>query len=141
MGQIQGAFVQGLGLYCMEECLYNEEAQLLNPNPWHYTLPASHSIPIKWNVSFLEKTPLKGGVYGSKATGEPPLLLAMSVNFATQHAILAARKDQEVPKDRNTFMQRSTHCREDTTSVQGQERIALIGSIDARLLGTMTMYK
>jgi len=44
-------------------------------------------------VTFLKDTPYKGGLYGSKASGEPPLILAMGVNFAIQSAAKAARED------------------------------------------------
>lgn len=93
IGQVEGAYVQGIGLFQSEEIVFSDDGSYVNANPWDYVLPNATSIPVEWKVDFLEETPFKQGFYGSKASGEPPLMLAMGVNFAIQHAAKAARAE------------------------------------------------
>ncbi|KAM7325082.1 xanthine dehydrogenase/oxidase [Alexandromys fortis] len=91
IGQIEGAFVQGLGLFTMEELHYSPEGKLHTLGPSTYKIPAFGSIPIEFRVSLLRDCPNKKAIYASKAVGEPPLFLASSIFFAIKDAIRAAR--------------------------------------------------
>ncbi|XP_037384165.1 xanthine dehydrogenase/oxidase isoform X1 [Talpa occidentalis] len=99
IGQVEGAFVQGLGLFTLEELHYSPEGSLLTRGPGTYKIPAFGSIPTEFRVSLLRDCPNKKAIYASKAVGEPPLFLASSIFFAIQDAIRAARSQH---KDCNT---------------------------------------
>ncbi|XP_038627943.1 xanthine dehydrogenase/oxidase-like [Tachyglossus aculeatus] len=94
IGQVEGAFVQGLGLFTLEELHYSPEGSLLTRGPNVYKIPGFGDIPTKFNVSLLRDNPNKKAIFASKAVGEPPLLLAASVFFAIKDAICAARAQQ-----------------------------------------------
>ncbi|XP_004627432.1 xanthine dehydrogenase/oxidase [Octodon degus] len=91
IGQVEGAFVQGLGLFTMEELHYSPEGSLHTRGPSTYKIPAFGSIPTEFRVSLLRDCPNKKAIYASKAVGEPPLFLAASIFFAIKDAISAAR--------------------------------------------------
>lgn len=91
IGQVEGAFVQGLGLFTLEELHYSPEGSLHTRGPSTYKIPAFGSIPIEFRVSLLRDCPNKKAIYASKAVGEPPLFLAASIFFAIKDAIGAAR--------------------------------------------------
>ncbi|KAM6179213.1 xanthine dehydrogenase/oxidase [Erethizon dorsatum] len=91
IGQVEGAFVQGLGLFTMEELHYSPEGSLHTRGPSTYKIPAFGSIPTEFRVSLLRDCPNKRAIYASKAVGEPPLFLAASIFFAIKDAISAAR--------------------------------------------------
>ena len=99
-GQIEGAFVQGLGLYTMEETLWTQSGQLATKGPGTYKIPGFSDIPQEFNVSFLQG--VEGGwahlrsIQSSKGVGEPPLFLGSSVLFALREALVSARKDNGV---------------------------------------------
>jgi len=99
IGQIQGAFVMGLGYYLTEEIIYDTNpksqtyCQLQTDGTWEYKPIANLDIPIDLRVTLLKDAPNPMGVMSSKCTGEPPLALSCSVLFAVQHAIAAARSD------------------------------------------------
>ncbi|CAD7676511.1 unnamed protein product [Nyctereutes procyonoides] len=91
IGQVEGAFVQGLGLFTLEELHYSPEGSLQTRGPSTYKIPAFGNIPTEFRVSLLRDCPNKKAIYASKAVGEPPLFLAASVFFAIKDAIRAAR--------------------------------------------------
>ncbi|XP_021553383.1 xanthine dehydrogenase/oxidase [Neomonachus schauinslandi] len=91
IGQVEGAFVQGLGLFTLEELHYSPEGSLHTRGPSTYKIPAFGSIPIEFRVSLLRDCPNKKAIYASKGVGEPPLFLAASIFFAIKDAIRAAR--------------------------------------------------
>jgi xanthine dehydrogenase/oxidase len=100
VGQIQGGFVQGIGMLLTEELLYRGNGSLLTDNTWTYKPPCSKTIPVDFRVTLADmsdetvraaRRAEAVAVEGSKASGEPPLVLAASVFFAVKHAILAAR--------------------------------------------------
>uniref|UniRef100_A0A8C0IJE9 Xanthine dehydrogenase/oxidase n=1 Tax=Bubo bubo TaxID=30461 RepID=A0A8C0IJE9_BUBBB len=93
IGQIEGAFVQGLGLFTMEELRYSPEGNLYTRGPGMYKIPAFGDIPTEFYVSLLRDCPNSKAVYSSKAVGEPPLFLSASVFYAIKDAIYSARKD------------------------------------------------
>ncbi|XP_006910426.1 xanthine dehydrogenase/oxidase [Pteropus alecto] len=91
IGQVEGAFVQGLGLFTVEELHYSPEGSLHTRGPSTYKIPAFGSIPIEFRVSLLRECPNRKAIYASKGVGEPPLFLAASIFFAIKDAIRAAR--------------------------------------------------
>ncbi|EZA48988.1 Xanthine dehydrogenase [Ooceraea biroi] len=93
IGQVEGAFVQGYGLFTLEEMVYSPTGILFSRGPGVYKLPGFTDIPQEFNVSLLKGASNPRAVYSSKAVGEPPLFLASSAFFAIKEAIKAARKD------------------------------------------------
>lgn len=88
IGQIEGAFIQGMGWLTTEELVWNQEGRLLSTSPATYKIPAISDTPPIFNVALLENHP--NGVptiYHSKAVGEPPFMLAISVWSALRDAI------------------------------------------------------
>ncbi|VVC89835.1 unnamed protein product [Leptidea sinapis] len=99
IGQIEGGFIQGYGLFTMEELIYSPTGTLYSRGPGAYKIPGFGDIPQEFNVSLLKGAPNLRAVYSSKAVGEPPLFLASSIFFAIKEAIRAARADAGVPLD------------------------------------------
>ncbi|XP_064072025.1 xanthine dehydrogenase-like [Vanessa tameamea] len=99
IGQIEGAFIQGYGLFTMEELIYSPTGTLYSRGPGAYKIPGFGDIPQEFNVSLLKGAPNPRAVYSSKAVGEPPLFLASTAFFAIKEAIRAARADAGVPLD------------------------------------------
>ena len=87
IGQIEGGFVQGLGWCTTEEILRDAEGNLLTHSPDTYKIPAVHDIPRDFRVALLEGFPNPAAVAGSKAVGEPPLMLALSAWLAIKDAV------------------------------------------------------
>ncbi|KAK8737718.1 hypothetical protein OTU49_004207 [Cherax quadricarinatus] len=96
IGQVEGAFMQGMGLYTLEELCYSPEGVLLTRGPGMYKIPGFQDIPREFNVSLLRGAPNPRAVFSSKAVGEPPLFLAASVFFAIKEAVAAARAEQNL---------------------------------------------
>nr|XP_027187790.1 abscisic-aldehyde oxidase-like isoform X2 [Cicer arietinum] len=92
LGQIEGAFVQGLGFFMLEEYETNLDGLVLANGTWNYKIPTVDTIPQQFNVEILNSGHHQQRVLSSKASGEPPLLLAASVHCATRAAIKEARK-------------------------------------------------
>jgi xanthine dehydrogenase molybdopterin-binding subunit B len=88
-GQVEGGFVQGLGWLTSEELKWDDEGRLLTHSPDTYKIPAVGDMPPVFNVALLKNAAQKGVVYGSKAVGEPPLMLAISVREAIRDAVAA----------------------------------------------------
>ncbi|XP_064601079.1 LOW QUALITY PROTEIN: xanthine dehydrogenase-like [Liolophura sinensis] len=100
IGQVEGAFVFGLGFHLLEETLYDPKTgQNITSDTWTYKPPSSKDIPVDFRIQLLKNAPNPLGVLKSKAVGEPPLCLSSSALFALKHAIEAARKDagQDTP--------------------------------------------
>ena len=88
-GQVEGAFIQGMGWLTDEEVLYHEDGRCLTVGPSTYKIPSFGDTPPEFNVALLERAPNAAVVGGSKAVGEPPFLLAISVAHALRHAVQA----------------------------------------------------
>ncbi|XP_022898972.1 indole-3-acetaldehyde oxidase-like [Olea europaea var. sylvestris] len=94
LGQIEGAFVQGIGFFMLEEYITNTDGLVVSDSTWTYKIPTIDTIPKQFNVEVLNSGHHRNRVLSSKASGEPPLLLAASVHCATRAAIEAARKQR-----------------------------------------------
>ncbi|CAH8341865.1 unnamed protein product [Eruca vesicaria subsp. sativa] len=92
LGQVEGAFVQGIGFFMMEEYTTDEKGLVVQQGTWDYKIPTVDTIPKKFFVEILNTGHHKNRVLSSKASGEPPLLLAASVHCATRSAIREARR-------------------------------------------------
>jgi xanthine dehydrogenase molybdopterin binding subunit/xanthine dehydrogenase small subunit len=98
LGQIEGGFVQGAGWLTNEELVWDSEGRLLTHSPDTYKIPAVGDTPDIFNVAFLSDATQSNVVHGSKAVGEPPLMLAISVREAIRDAVAAFGKaGGEVP--------------------------------------------
>lgn len=99
IGQIEGAFMQGYGLFTLEELMYSPNGMLYSRGPGMYKLPGFGDIPGEMNVSLLTGAENPRAVYSSKAVGEPPLFIGSSVFFAIKDAISAAREQNGFDND------------------------------------------
>jgi xanthine dehydrogenase large subunit len=88
-GQIEGGFMQGLGWLTLEELLWDGQGRLATAGASTYKLPSWPELPEKFDIAFLERAAEPGVIFGSKAVGEPPLMLAISVREAIREAIAA----------------------------------------------------
>jgi xanthine dehydrogenase large subunit len=88
-GQIEGGFIQGVGWLTLEELLWDSNGRLATAGASTYKLPSWTEVPDVFEVDFLERAAELGTIYGSKAVGEPPLMLAISVREAIRDAIAA----------------------------------------------------
>ena len=104
-GQVEGAFVQGMGWVTSEEMKYNEQGNLLNHSPDTYKIPAITDIPHDFRVNLLEKAPNPLVIKKSKAVGEPPFIHGLSVWLALKDAVSAIGHHQIEP----TFQIPATH--------------------------------
>jgi len=85
-GQLVGAFIQGMGWVTTEELRYDEKGVLLAHSPTTYKIPNINDVPEVFNVDWIDmENPIN--VRGSKAVGEPPLLMAISIWCAVKHAL------------------------------------------------------
>ncbi|CAL4919469.1 unnamed protein product [Urochloa decumbens] len=96
LGQVEGAFVQGVGFFTNEEYTTNSDGMVINDGTWTYKIPTVDTIPKQFNVELINSARDQKRVLSSKASGEPPLLLASSVHCAMREAIRAARKEFSV---------------------------------------------
>uniref|UniRef100_A0A8C2DMD6 Xanthine dehydrogenase n=1 Tax=Cyprinus carpio TaxID=7962 RepID=A0A8C2DMD6_CYPCA len=96
IGQVEGGFMQGLGLFTLEELRYSPDGYLYTRGPGMYKIPAFGDIPIELKVSLLRDAPNEKAIFSSKAVGEPPLFLAASVFYAIKDAITAARAESNL---------------------------------------------
>ena len=88
LGQIEGAFIQGMGWLTTEELWWDDQGKLLTHGPSTYKIPGSRDVPTKFNVHILEDAPNREPtIFRSKAIGEPPLMLALSVWLAIRDAV------------------------------------------------------
>jgi xanthine dehydrogenase molybdopterin binding subunit/xanthine dehydrogenase small subunit len=86
-GQVEGGFIQGMGWLTTEELKWDDKGRLLTHSPDTYKIPAVGDTPHIFNVSLLKNAAQKSVVYGTKAVGEPPLMLAISVREAIRDAV------------------------------------------------------
>ena len=95
IGQIEGGFVQGMGWLTTEELVWNAEGKLATHAPSTYKIPATGDVPAHFKVQLWHEANREDNVGGSKAVGEPPFMLAISVYEALRNAVAAARPTGE----------------------------------------------
>jgi xanthine dehydrogenase large subunit len=88
-GQVVGGFVQGMGWVTTEALIYKDDGHLLSDSATTYKIPSATDVPKDFRVAFLDNDN-RINLFGSKAVGEPPLLMAISVWAAIKNAVAAA---------------------------------------------------
>nr|XP_021510779.1 aldehyde oxidase 2 [Meriones unguiculatus] len=99
VGQIEGAFIQGMGLYTTEELHYSPEGVLYSRSPNEYKIPTAADVPEQFHVSLLPSSQTPLTIYSSKGLGESGMFLASSVFFAIADAVAAARRQRDLAED------------------------------------------
>ena len=90
IGQVEGAFIQGMGWLTTEELWWHpKNGKLMTHAPSTYKIPTANDVPPVFNVRLFDVDNREDTIHRSKATGEPPLLLPFSVLFAIRDAISA----------------------------------------------------
>ena len=98
LGQIEGGFVQGQGWLTIEELNWKANGQITTFSPSTYKIPAVSDMPKKFNVEIFKEGVNKEKVVNkAKTTGEPPLMLAMSVFYAIKDAIASVGNYNTIP--------------------------------------------
>ncbi|OQA01762.1 MAG: putative xanthine dehydrogenase subunit D [Bacteroidetes bacterium ADurb.Bin408] len=96
-GQIEGAFIQGVGWCTTEDMKYDKNGNLLNHSPDTYKIPTISDIPEDFRVTILDGIPNPNTIRRSKAVGEPPFMLCFSVWLAIKDAISAVTNHKKEP--------------------------------------------
>jgi len=98
IGQVEGAFIQGMGWLTMEELVWHPTSGKLTTHaPSTYKIPTANDCPPVFNVKLYEGQNVEDSIHRSKAVGEPPLLLPFSVFFAIRDAVSAVGDHQVDP--------------------------------------------
>ena len=97
IGQVEGAFIQGMGWLTTEELCWNAQGKLTTHAPSTYKIPAVSDCPQDFRVALFKNSNVSDSIHRSKAVGEPPLLLPFSVFFAIRAAIAAVGNDRVNP--------------------------------------------
>ena len=87
IGQIEGGFIQGMGWLTTEELVWNEHGALTTRGASTYKIPTASDVPAVMNVSLWHEANREDNIGGSKAVGEPPFMLAISVYEALRDAV------------------------------------------------------
>lgn len=93
LGQVEGGYIQGLGWLTREELVWNADGRLATAGASTYKLPTLGECPEVFNTNLLPKAAEPGVIHGSKAVGEPPLMLAISAREALRQAAAAFGDD------------------------------------------------
>ncbi len=96
-GQIEGAFVQGLGWLTTEELVWNDDGRLLSNSPMNYKIPTIGDYPKEMKIDLYEKANPEHSIYRSKAVGEPPFMHAISVWCAVYDAVASISDHKHAP--------------------------------------------
>ena len=112
IGQIEGAFIQGVGYILTENVTYQPDndgsipaGTLVTRNTWRYKPPAISTVPLEMNVWLFPRDLAilvpenPNDLFSSKEVGEPPMVLANSVFFAIKSAVRASRKERKLPEN------------------------------------------
>ena len=88
IGQIEGAYIQGLGWLTSEDLKWDDNGRLSSTNPATYKIPTAHDMPEIFKVELLQDAPnVANTIFRSKAVGEPPLMLAISAWCAIREVV------------------------------------------------------
>jgi xanthine dehydrogenase large subunit len=93
IGQIEGGFIQGMGWLTTEQLVWNGKGYLQTHAPSTYKIPATGDVPAHFKVALWPEANREDNVHGSKAVGEPPFMLAISVYEALRDAVAQAGGD------------------------------------------------
>jgi xanthine dehydrogenase large subunit len=127
-GQITGAFVQGMGWLTNEELRYAADGELLSHSPTTYKIPNIQDLPPVFNVDWIENDANTLNIRSSKAVGEPPLLLAISVWMAVKNALSFVSGDAIprllAPATGEEILRRLTEYRQTRRAGDGAREVA-----------------
>ncbi|CAH0400123.1 unnamed protein product [Chilo suppressalis] len=99
VGQVEGAFVMGLGYWTSENLVYDQiTGELLTDRSWNYYVPQARDIPQDFRIYFTDDTYSDPLIFGAKAVGEPPLCLAVSAALAIREATTSARAESKATR-------------------------------------------
>jgi len=98
LGQVEGGFVQGLGWLTTEELWWDGKGELRTHAPSTYKIPTSSDVPEDFRVTLLHRKNREPTIHRSKAVGEPPLMLAISVFQALRDAVAAVGGERLSPR-------------------------------------------
>lgn len=96
IGQIEGGFVQGLGWLTTEELVFDRDGRLSTHAPSTYKIPVASDIPAYFRVALWHEPNRETAIHRSKAVGEPPVMLAISVFSAISDAVHAVNPGHPV---------------------------------------------
>jgi xanthine dehydrogenase large subunit len=99
IGQIEGGFVQGMGWLTTEELVFTKDGHFASHAPSTYKIPCASDVPEHFRVTLWDGANREETVYRSKAVGEPPLMLSISVFAAIADAIHSLKPGASVPLD------------------------------------------
>jgi xanthine dehydrogenase large subunit len=99
LGQIEGGFIQGVGWLTSEELVFDKNGRLTTHAPSTYKIPTAFDLPEDFRVALFENSNREDTIWRSKAVGEPPLMLGISVFAAIADAIHAIAPGRPVPLD------------------------------------------
>ena len=95
IGQIEGGFVQGMGWLTTEQLVWNDKGLLTTHAPSTYKIPTAGDVPKNFHIDLWPEANREDNVFGSKAVGEPPFMLAISVYEALRDAVANARGEHK----------------------------------------------
>ncbi|XP_061376909.1 uncharacterized protein LOC116770937 [Danaus plexippus] len=99
LGQIEGAFIMGVGYWTTENIVYGpENGEILTDRTWEYWVPGPRDIPQDFRVYFRKRSFSTEKILGAKASGEPATCMGISVPFAMRAAIASTRKESGMPE-------------------------------------------
>ena len=135
-GQIIGGFIQGVGWVTNEDLRYSDKGELLTYSPTTYKIPNIQDLPEIFNLDTIENPQHKINVRRSKAVGEPPLMLCLSVWIAVKHALSCVRNDSiprlNLPATAEEILRRITELNDDSkdaaagTSSADESEVSLV---------------
>ncbi|XP_074037336.1 xanthine dehydrogenase/oxidase isoform X2 [Leptinotarsa decemlineata] len=100
MGQVEGAFIMGVGYGTTEEIVIGQNGEMLTNRSWNYKPPGAKDIPIDFRIKFPGNNPNPIGVLHSKTVGEPPICLSVTVPLAIRQAVASVRAEADVDAPR-----------------------------------------
>jgi len=134
-GQIEGGFIQGVGWLTLEELVWDAEGRLATNGASTYKLPSWSEMPPEFHVDFLTRAAEPGVVCGSKAVGEPPLMMALSVREAIRD-VVASFGPGVVELDSLCTLERVFFAIQRTRAVSGDAASAEVGAAEMGALGS-----
>lgn len=103
IGQVEGAFIMGMGYWTSEQIVFNSEGELLTNRTWNYKPPGAKDIPIDFRVKFPKNNPNPLQILHAKSTAESPLCMTCAIPFAIRHAVASARAEAD-PKAEKWYL-------------------------------------